>query len=456
MSRNKLSRLVLYYIAYLSAAFAFAAAFFVGEHSNAGGIALGMFALLLAAAAPVALRVRDMETSADGLMRALKGLEAGDWDAPLPSSGIEEIWACVSSFHAARNALREKIAGLEGEKEKLADILSNLKEGILVADPSNRIVIANENAGEFLRVDSPDLLGKSLDAFVQGDLNPIVESMIRGEEHSGTLSLPGQDRIFFFRTFFSKGPSGGLAAKGVVLRDVTEAQKLDEMRKAFVANASHELRSPAAGLQAILDAFEMGGLEDPQRRQKFISMMGREVSRLSAIIQDLLDLSELEREKVFSWEPLPIVELFEEWTQAYQLRVQEKGLTLTSEFPDRGIVLEGSSSDIERLFRNLMENALNYTPSGGVVEVGLKQNGANLTGWVKDSGIGIPREHIPRIFERFYRVDKSRSRALGGTGLGLSIAKHAVERHGGKIWVESGESGGSTFMFSIPLRRPAP
>lgn len=223
------------------------------------------------------------------------------------------------------------------------------------------------------------------------------------------------------------------------------------MRQAFVANASHELRSPAAGLQSLSDAFALGGLDDPAQREKFMGMMNREVNRLNAIIRDLLDLSELEREKEFTRAPVPIADLFQEWLKTYEPQFLEKRIHLITRFETNGIVILASAADFEKLFRNLVENAIKYTPTDGAIEIGLSKTESKLQGWVKDTGTGIPKEHHDRIFERFYRVEKSRSRALGGTGLGLSIAKHAIERHGGKIWVESEENQGSIFYFTLPL-----
>jgi signal transduction histidine kinase len=347
--------------------------------------------------------------------------------------------------------LKEKINELASEKEKLFAVLSNLKEGIVVADPLNRILVVNEAASEFLNIRTNKLLRRSLKDFTENELGFFFEPLIQEKEVSDQTVVQHKSRILSFRVFFPKNQEGRLIAKGLVLRDITESQRVEELRKVFVANASHELRSPAAGLQALLDAFEVGGLENQDSRTKFMTMMNREVNRLNAIIQDLLDLSEMEREKEFAKESLDIVKLFKEWLSFYETRIQEKSLRLVFNVQEEKISLTASAADLERLFRNLMENALKYSPAGGSLEIGIKNEKTNILGWVKDSGIGIPEEHLSRIFERFYRVDKSRSRALGGTGLGLSIAKHAVERHGGKIWAESKENQGAVFYFTLPF-----
>lgn len=407
-------------------------------------------ALFLGAAARILWWGHGVRRNLSSLTQAVKGLGQNQWDLPLPSSEVEEIWETTLSFHEIRQMLREKLNTLEGEKEKLSGLLSNLREGIVVSDPGNRIVVANKSAGSLLEIDPAATIGKSLDFFLDGDTKPIFEALIHGEEKADTLFVRAQATIFY-RTLLLKNPDGMLIAKACVLYDITESNKLDEMRKAFVANASHELRSPAAGLQAMVDAFDVGGLEDPEQRKKFLGMMKREIARLNAIIGDLLDLSELEREKTFTKKPLPLKKLFEAWLSSYEIQLEKKNIKIQLTCANPDVSLTGSEPDIEKLFRNLLENAMKYTPEAGVIEIGFNAPDGNLVGWVTDSGPGIPKEHLDRIFERFYRVDKSRSRNLGGTGLGLSIAKHAVERHGGKIWAESEEGRGTTFFFKIPL-----
>jgi signal transduction histidine kinase len=437
--------LLLLFVLFLSAGILFV----VLGHSHY--FLLGMVLLFLIFTIPFYFWMQELEKGMKEMTLLLNKIQSGDWDAPLFFTSIAELWNWLIVFHDFRNKLQEKITSLEGEREKLVRVLSNLKEGILVADLANRIVMANEAIGNFFHIPSSQLIGKSLDAFMDGEFASLFNPLIQGEEVAKVVSMFSPEQFFFFQSFFPKSIDGSLVAKGMVLRDITESQKVENLRKAFVANASHELRSPVASLQAILDAFEAGGLEDREKRTKFLGMMKKEVMRLNAIIQDLLDLSEMEREKEFPKEPLKIAELFQQWLEGYEARILEKKLHVSTQFLKEPIVLHAFLPDIERLFRNLFENALKYTPAGGSIEIGLKKEDNFLMGWIKDSGIGIPKEHIPRIFERFYRVDKSRSRSMGGTGLGLSIAKHAVERHGGKIWVESQENQGSTFYFSFPL-----
>jgi len=411
----------------------------------------GVFLLLFGVTAMLFLRrIAEMEQGVRFLKEGLEDIGKGVWDKPMMSSDIEELWSAQFTFYTLRQTLHDKIAKLEGEK-KLTQILSNLKEGIVVADPANQIIFANAEAAGLLGIPMSDLVGKSLDAFLDRPFRPIFEALIAGDEKSETLSIDNSAHTLLFRSFLLKSPEEGLIEKIVMLYDITESKKVEEMRKAFVANASHELRSPAASLQALLDALTAAGSDHPDERVKFMLMMEREINRLNLIIHDLLDLSELEREKEFQKEPVKIVKLFSEWLESYEVQKRQRGIEIVSQFENPDLKIEGSPPDIEKLFRNLIDNAMKYTPSGGTIELGLKPENASVRGWVKDTGPGIPPEHLNRIFERFYRVDKSRSRAFGGTGLGLSIAKHAVERHGGKIWAESDGEHGTTFNFLLPL-----
>lgn len=451
MSRKKTILTVYRYLAFLLSLFLLTIALlFMASPPMIERLILLFVLLFLCASVLMARWAKRLEQNLSSLGKALENIASDVWELPLPSSEIEEIWGATLILHGVRERLHEKFLHLEGEKEKLAGILSNLREGILVSDSANRITVANESAGNLLRTKASGLIGKSLDTLLEGAYKPIFESLVRGEEKSETLFIDSEATIRF-RPFLLKNADESLIAKVCVLYDITESKKLEEMRRAFVANASHELRSPAAGLQALLDALEAGGLDDPIQRKKFLGMMSREISRLNAIIRDLLDLSELEREKEFSRKPLDMVKHFQTWLETYEAQLREKNIQIHSRFERPSMTLVGSEEDIQKLFRNLLENAIKYTPPGGAIEVGLSEAGGHLLGWVKDTGIGIAKEHLGRIFERFYRVDQSRSRALGGTGLGLSIAKHAVDRHGGEIWVESEEDKGSTFFFKVPL-----
>lgn len=395
-------------------------------------------------------RTADLERDLALLRRDIEESAKGNWDTPTTPSKIDEVWKVQFAFYALRDAMRDKISKLEGEK-KLTQILSNLKEGIVVADPGNQIIFANAEAGHLLGMNAASLVGKSLDSFLNGPCHPIFQALIAGDEKSETVALEKPDHTLLFRSFLLKTPEEGLIEKIVMLYDITESKKVEEMRKAFVANASHELRSPAASLQALLDALNAAGTEDLEEREKFMQMMEREINRLNLIINDLLDLSELEREKEFHKEPVNLVKLFRQWLPSYEVQANLREIELRSNLQDSDLTISVSTPDIEKLFRNLIDNAIKYTPAGGTVEVGLKRENGNIRGWVKDTGPGIPPEHLARIFERFYRVDKSRSRAFGGTGLGLSIAKHAVERHGGKIWAESDGVHGTAFNFLLPI-----
>jgi signal transduction histidine kinase len=245
----------------------------------------------------------------------------------------------------------------------------------------------------------------------------------------------------------------------VVLRDVTGARRIEAMRRDFVADASHELKTPAAAIQAAAETVEHAVAEDPEAAARFATRVRREAVRLSRIVSDLLDLSRLESERP-RMEPVHLDRVLRAELDRLRGLARETGVTM--EVDARPVVVEGSANDLALLARNLLDNALRYTPAGGRVRVrvGPAEGRARLS--VADTGIGIPSRDLPRVFERFYRVDRARSRETGGTGLGLAIARHVAEQHGGTIEAESELGRGTTFTLTLPAgtdepqKEPAP
>lgn len=238
----------------------------------------------------------------------------------------------------------------------------------------------------------------------------------------------------------------------VVAQDVTETERTDAIRRDFVANASHELKTPVAAILATAETLRAAVRDDPEAAVRFADSLAREAARLSAMIQDLLDLARLEQPRAdgapTSWTALVRTALEEARPAA-----ERKRITLTAELGDDDVVVAGRAQDLAQLARNLLDNAISYTPDGGTIAVHLSARGAEAVLSVTDDGIGIPAAQIPRIFERFYRVDRARARDTGGTGLGLSIVKHVAETHDGRVHVESQLGRGSTFTVTLPLAR---
>jgi two-component system phosphate regulon sensor histidine kinase PhoR len=242
-----------------------------------------------------------------------------------------------------------------------------------------------------------------------------------------------------------------------VLHDVTQFRRLEKMRTEFVANVSHELKTPVTAVKGFAETLLDGALEDPELRHQFVQIIYNESDRLSRLVQDLLELSKLESgHSVFRFRPCDVNEIVEAAADSLRNQASQHGLELNVHLADEPAVAEVAPERIQQVLVNLIANALAYTPAPGRVDVCVvnREDGVEVS--VADTGIGIPEQDLPRIFERFYRVDKDRSRNTGGTGLGLAIVKHILEGHHTRIQVQSELGKGSTFSFVLPKTRPAP
>ncbi|HYH02709.1 MAG TPA: ATP-binding protein, partial [Bacillota bacterium] len=234
-----------------------------------------------------------------------------------------------------------------------------------------------------------------------------------------------------------------------VIGDYTKLRQLESMRRDFVANVSHELKTPLTSIKGFVETILDGAIEDRETTRKFMTIIYQEAERLNHLIHDLLDISKLESGQMdVKQNEIRLKELIEEVIVSLENRVRDKKLTLVKEI--HAETMQGDEDLLREVIINLLDNAIKYTPEGGTVRVGCRETQEGLNFYVEDTGIGIPKESISRIFERFYRVDKGRSREMGGTGLGLSIVKHIIERHGGKVKVTSEFGKGSKFLFVIP------
>jgi two-component system phosphate regulon sensor histidine kinase PhoR len=234
-----------------------------------------------------------------------------------------------------------------------------------------------------------------------------------------------------------------------VIGDITQLRQLETMRKDFVANVSHELKTPLTSIKGFIETLLDGALEEKATAQKFLTIINQETERLSNLINDLLAMSKLESGQTeLKLKSIKLPELVNDILLTIENRLQEKNLELARELAASEIY--GDEDLLKEVIINLLDNAIKYTPEGGRILVGSRITGEEIEFFVKDTGIGIPEESLARVFERFYRVDKGRSRAMGGTGLGLAITKHIVERHGGKLAVESELGEGSRFSFTLP------
>jgi signal transduction histidine kinase len=320
-----------------------------------------------------------------------------------------------------------------------------MPEGVVLFDPTGRAILANPAAAT--------LLGRApqtVEALLPLDLREAVRAVRAGREPRATELEVGAPARTVRADAVPAAEDGSVL---LVLRDVTEARRLEAVRRDFVANASHELKTPVASIRAAAETLRTVAGEDPEAVAAFAERIEREAVRLSRIVSDLLDLSRLETGGEAEGEEVRLDALVREEVERVRPAAEEAGLTLALELEPAPSV-RGSARDLALMVRNLLDNAVAYTRPGGRVDVAVRAEGGEVVLTVADTGIGIPSRDLDRIFERFYRVDRARSRETGGTGLGLSIVRHVVENHRGTVRVRSELGRGSTFEVRLPAAGP--
>lgn len=408
------------------------------------GLILGL--VLSGAAAYLVARVTGRELgdiARKARQMAQEGTQEGEFPVQVCDVGNVERAITSLGYH-----MKSKIRELKDARDSMETLIEGMVEGVLLTDKEGRIVLVNK-ALKRLMEPRVDPLGRTAaEAFRQADLQEALERCI---SHGETLSLEMRTSGASAKALeVQVAPVGGTGAVAV-FHDVTERKRMEEMRRDLVASVSHELRTPVAAVRASVETLLEGALEDPAQAKRFFEIIHRHVFRLQKILEDLLDLSRLESG---AWgtktEPVSLGDIAEAALEAVAELAQAKGLELSRELPKARVMVKGDPRQLEQALVNLLENAVNYTEPGGRVSlrISLERGEAHIA--VQDTGVGISPEHLPRIFERFYRVDKNRSRALGGTGLGLSIVKHVAQSHGGRVDVESSPGKGSTFRIILP------
>jgi two-component system phosphate regulon sensor histidine kinase PhoR len=329
-------------------------------------------------------------------------------------------------------------------------------EGVAVVNGVERLVFANPGFAQILDLDVPPVSGSSLLEVVrQTELIEAVRRVLAGEPRVEAEIVTGTLRQHYFAATVASVRAGETSGAVIVLHDITELRKLERVRRDFVANVSHEFRTPLTAIQGFSETLLAGAVNDPNNRDRFLGIILEHSRRLARLTEDLLRLSEMDAERLeLEVRRLAVSQLVESCYETAQRRAAEKGLALSLQLPGRLPDIAGDSRRLQEVLQNLLDNAIQYTLPGGKIVLSAEAKNDEVIFTVADTGIGIPRSDQPRIFERFYRVDAARSREAGGTGLGLSIAKHLIEVHGGRIWVESEVGEGSQFHFSIPVFDP--
>lgn len=392
----------------------------------------------------------------------IKDLIAGDYSEVVDMQGSPELTDMTNSINDLSEVIRLTHENLEQETKRLTSILAYMTDGVLATNRRGQIIMVNEMAAKQLNVNPDEVLNTSiLDLLSLGDeydlrslITEVPELTIDSQDENGEyLSL----RVRFALIRRESGFISGLVA---VLHDTTEQDKEERERRLFVSNVSHELRTPLTSVKSYLEALDDGALSEPVAPD-FVKVSLNETNRMMRMVTDLLSLSRIDNETSqldieltnFTAFITFILNRFDKIKS--QSQEDTKKYELIREYPITPIWVEIDTDKMTQVIDNILNNAIKYSPDGGKIKVGMKTTDAQLIISISDEGLGIPKKDLPRIFDRFYRVDKARSRAQGGTGLGLAIAKEIIKQHKGFIWAKSEYGKGSTFTIVLPYDKDA-
>ncbi len=370
-----------------------------------------------------------------------------DRKARLPSQGAGARLGSVLNRMAGE--LRERFHEVEEDRERLSAILSSMTEGVLVLDHRGTILLINSVLGKMFLVEEKNSLGRSyLEVRRHHSLTDLIKTVLDGREARGREILI-QSPVERHYQVQSSITEGGHAV--FVFHDITALKELERARKDFVANVSHEIRTPLTSIKGYIEALRDGVKKDPKKMDEFLEVIQKNADHLDAILSDLLELSSIESGR-YLWKKdlVSAGEVVAEAVRLVRPLAEKKGQTIEAGQLKKPISVLGDRSKLVEVFSNLLDNAVKYTPEGGRISVDVRNDRSGIEMQVADTGIGISRTDLSRLFERFYRVDKARSREIGGTGLGLSIVKHIVEAHGGTVSVKSKPGEGSRFRVILP------
>ena len=379
----------------------------------------------------------------------------GDLSYRLPETDLEEIGSLADAMNRMAVQLDDRIEMIVKQRNEMEAILSSMEEGVIAFDVDERIISINQAAARIFKRETSDILNRTVQEAVR---NPEVQRFVRDAlsttenlKSDITLYHEGERIIYTHSTslFDSTGHSSGIL---VVLNDVTQLRQLENIRRDFAANVSHEIKTPLTAIKGFVETLRHSCNEKPEDTERFIGIIDKHVNRLAAILDDLISLSKIEQDdekKAIKLQKNPINNIFQTAIGNCREKADLKEITI-DHVCEENISAMIDPPLLEQAIVNLLDNAIKYSNDGSSVHVSAVQKDDSIIISVQDHGIGITKEHLPRLFERFYRADKARSRKLGGTGLGLAIVKHITQAHGGCATVESTPGKGSTFSLHLP------
>lgn len=399
----------------------------------------------------------------DEMKKQTAKIADGNYSGHVHVYGDDELGELAQAVNNLSVRVEESREQSESERRRLDSVLTHMSDGVLATDRRGNITIINDMAAEFLNVDSVDQVkGLSildvLDIREDYTLRDLLEN-----QDTIYLDMSSQGRDQVLNAYFSliQRESGFISGLVCVLHDITEQQKIDHDRKQFVSNVSHELRTPLTSLRSYIEALNDGAWKDPEVAPSFLKVTQDETDRMIRMINDLLSLSRMDSGTAkLELELVNLNELFTYILDRFDMMIKNetgeghekrpKNYSIKREFTQRDLWVEIDPDKFIQVIDNIMNNAIKYSPDGGVITCRLVETHDHVLLSISDQGLGIPKKDLGRIFDRFFRVDKARSRAQGGTGLGLAISREVIEMHNGRIWVESLEGKGSTFYITLP------
>nr|WP_040850809.1 cell wall metabolism sensor histidine kinase WalK [Planococcus halocryophilus] len=386
------------------------------------------------------------------MRRQAQAMAKGNFSRKVRVYSDDEIGQLARAFNHLTNRLQESQQSTESERRKLASVLSNMTDGVLSTDRRGRIILINDPALHLLNVSRETVINRPVTSVLGLEEEYTFEDLIDMKE-SVTLDLSSYEQSTLLRTTFSviqkeTGFVNGLIA---VLHDNTEQEKIDIERREFVANVSHELRTPLTTMRSYLEALADGAWQDPDLAPNFLNVTQTETERMIRLVNDLLKLSKMDSsETELSKEMVEFNVFFNRIIDRFEMSKSHK-VNFKRQLPKEQYFVEIDPDKLTQVIDNIISNALKYSPEGGKVRFNMTVEEGFLLIQISDEGMGIPKENVDRIFDRFYRVDRARSREMGGTGLGLAISKEMINAHGGVIWAESKLGKGTSIFFTLPF-----
>lgn len=402
-------------------------------------------------------------TPIDEMKRQTTRIARGDYSGSVHVYGNDELGQLAMAVNNLSDRVEEAQESTESERRRLYSVLTHMSDGVIATDRRGNVITINEMASRYLNVDADDVLGKSILDVLDIRDNYTLRDLLAVEDEIQITNKNEDNEVQILNAYFSliQRESGFISGLVCVLHDVTEQQKIDDERKQFVSNVSHELRTPLTSMKSYLEALNDGAWKDPEIAPRFLKVTQKEADRMIRMITDLLNLSRMDSGTMkLDLETVNLNELFNYVLNRFDMMIKKdnndarqtksKNYTIKRDFTKRTVWVEIDTDRFIQVLDNIMNNAIKYSPDGGVITCRMEENGSNVILSISDQGLGIPKKDIDHVFDRFFRVDKARSRAQGGTGLGLAISKEVVTMLHGKIWIESTLGKGSTFFISLP------